>query len=116
MNRLLLSVFMIMGITICSRPCFSADNGRPYVVIHRQGDFGCHTFRIPGIARTKTGTLLAVYDIRYTSRRDLQAHIDIGLSRSTDGGQTWGSPRPIMDMGEFGGLPQDQNGCSDPTF
>jgi sialidase-1 len=54
--------------------------------------------------------------MRYTSRRDLQAHIDIGLSRSTDGGQTWESPRPIMDMGEFRGLPQDQNGCSDPNI
>ena len=116
MIRLAFNFFVIIGIAICSQPCFSADKDRPYVVIHRQGDFGCHTFRIPGIARTKTGTLLAVYDMRYTSRRDLQAHIDIGLSRSTDGGQTWESPRPIMDMGEFGGLPQDQNGCSDPNI
>ena len=116
MIRLAFNFFVIIGIAICSQPCFSADKDRPYVVIHRQGDFGCHTFRIPGIARTKTGTLLAVYDMRYTSRRDLQAHIDIGLSRSTDGGQTWESPRPIMDMGAFGGLPQDQNGCSDPNI
>ena len=46
--------------------------------------------------------------------RDLQEDIDIGLSRSTDGGQTWEPPRVIMDMGEYGGLPQEQNGCSDP--
>ncbi|MGE3777779.1 MAG: alpha/beta hydrolase fold domain-containing protein, partial [Pirellulaceae bacterium] len=46
--------------------------------------------------------------------RDLQEDIDIGLSRSTDGGRTWESPRVIMDMGPFGGLPQEQNGCSDP--
>merc|ERR1712147_44813 len=116
MNRLALNAFVLIGIAIWAQPCFSANNERPYVAIHRQGDFGCHTFRIPGIARTETGTLLAVYDMRYTSRRDLQAHIDIGLSRSTDGGQTWESPRPIMDMGEFGGLPQDQNGCSDPNI
>lgn len=89
---------------------------RPYVVIHHQGEHDCHTFRIPAIARTSDGTLLAVYDMRYNSRRDLQGHMDIGLSRSTDGGQTWETPRPIMDMGKFGGLPQDKNGCSDPNI
>lgn len=89
---------------------------RPFVIIHKQGDAQCHTFRIPGIARTLNGTLLAVYDMRYNSRRDLQGHMDIGLSRSTDGGKTWEPPRPIMDMGTYGGLGQDQNGCSDPNI
>ena len=42
--------------------------------------------------------------------------MDIGLSRSTDRGQTWETPRPIMDMGEFGGKPQKENGCSDPNI
>lgn len=93
-----------------------APASRPAVIIHRQGDDNCHTFRIPGIARTNKGTLLGVYDLRYNSRRDLQGHMDIGLSRSTDGGKTWSIPRPIMDMGEFGGLGQDQNGCSDPNI
>jgi len=82
--------------------------------IHRQGEFDCHTFRIPGINRAKNGDLLAVYDMRYNSRKDLQEDIDIGLSVSKDGGQTWTPPRPIMDMGEYGGKPQKENGCSDP--
>jgi sialidase-1 len=89
---------------------------RPFVVIHRQGDHGCHTFRIPAISITNQGTLLAVYDMRYLSRKDLQGHIDIGLSRSTDGGKTWEDPRPIMDMGTYEGLPEAQNGCSDPNI
>ena len=46
--------------------------------------------------------------------RDLQEDIDIGLSRSTDGGRSWEPVRVIMDMGEYNGLPQEQNGCSDP--
>ncbi len=46
--------------------------------------------------------------------RDLQEDIDTGLSRSTDGGRTWEPVRVIMDMGQYGGLPQEQNGCSDP--
>ncbi len=84
--------------------------------IHKRHQFDCHTFRIPGIAITPSGTLLAVYDMRYNSSRDLQEDIDIGLSRSTDGGQTWSQPTPIMDMGEFGGKPERENGCSDPNI
>ena len=84
--------------------------------IHRQGEMACHTTRIPAITRTKKGTLLGVYDLRYNSAKDLQEHIDIGLSRSTDGGQTWEKPRAIMDMGDFGGKPQKENGCSDPNI
>ncbi len=84
--------------------------------IHRQGEHGCHTFRIPGLARAGDGSLLAVYDMRYNSSKDLQEHIDIGLSRSTDGGRTWSAPRPIMDMGEYGGKPQGENGVSDPNI
>jgi sialidase-1 len=84
--------------------------------IHQRGQFACHTFRIPGIARANDGSLLAVYDMRYNSARDLQEHMDIGLSRSTDCGNTWSDPVTIMDMGEFGGKPQQENGCSDPNI
>lgn len=82
--------------------------------IHRQGEFDCHTFRIPAIGKANNGDLLALYDMRYNSAKDLQEHIDIGLSVSKDGGQTWTDPRPIMDMGEYGGKSQKENGCSDP--
>ena len=116
MIRLAFNFFVIIGIAICSQPCFSADKDRPYVVIHRQGDFGCHTFRIPGIARTKTGTLLAVYDMRYTSRRDLQAHIDIGLSRSTDGGQTWDLPDRLWTWERLEVCRRIRTGAQTQTF
>jgi sialidase-1 len=89
---------------------------RPAYPIHQRGQFSCHTFRIPAIARAKDGSLLAVYDMRYLSARDLQGHMDIGLSRSTDAGQTWSDPTPIMDMREHGGKPQAENGCSDPNI
>jgi sialidase-1 len=108
-----ISVSIVSVFLLCS-VAQAAD--RPVVIIHRQGEHDCHTFRIPAIARTNSGTLLAVYDMRYNSRRDLQGHMDIGLSRSTDGGQSWEPPRPIMDMGSFGGLAEDQNGCSDPNI
>ena len=82
--------------------------------LRKHYDDGVHTSRIPALAATPKGTLLCVYDMRRRKRRDLQEHIDIGLNRSTDGGQTWEPVRVIMDMGEYGGLPQEQNGCSDP--
>ncbi|MEC8240552.1 MAG: sialidase family protein, partial [Planctomycetota bacterium] len=117
--RLMMSLILAcgsLGLTLGVMPVNGFAEDRPFVVIHRQGENDCHTFRIPAITVTNQGTLLAVYDMRYRSRRDLQGHMDIGLSRSTDGGKTWEPPRPIMDMGTYGGLPEDQNGCSDPNI
>lgn len=84
------------------------------VALRRHKDDGVHTYRIPALAVTAQGTLLAVYDMRRRMGRDLQEDIDIGLSRSTNGGRSWEPARVIMDMGQYGGLPQEQNGCSDP--
>lgn len=84
------------------------------VALRRHQDDGVHTYRIPALGTSPKETLLCVYDMRRRMGRDLQEDIDIGLSRSTDGGQTWEPARVIMDMGEYGGLPQEQNGCSDP--
>ena len=84
------------------------------VALRKAFDEGVHTHRIPVLATTGAGTLLAAYDLRRLDSGDLQGDIDIGLSRSVDGGRRWEAPRVIMDMGEFGGLPQVQNGCSDP--
>ncbi len=84
------------------------------VALRKHQDDGVHTYRIPALTTSSKGTLLAVYDMRRREGRDLQEDIDIGLSRSTDGGQTWEPTRVIMDMDTYGGLPQEQNGCSDP--
>ena len=84
------------------------------IALRKHNDDGVHTYRIPALATTPKGTLLCVYDMRRRSSHDLQGDIDTGLSRSTDGGQTWEAPRVIMDMGTYGGLPEEQNGCSDP--
>ncbi len=84
------------------------------IALRRHWDDGVHTYRIPALATTPKGSLLCVYDMRRRAGRDLQEDIDIGLLRSTDGGRTWGAQRVIMDMGVYGGLPQEKNGCSDP--
>jgi sialidase-1 len=63
------------------------------------GDDKSKSYRIPGLARTHAGTLVAVYDIRYRHAGDLPADIDVGVSRSTDGGQNWEPMIVAMDMG-----------------
>ena len=80
------------------------------------GDDGVAAYRIPGLVTTKKGTLVATYDIRHNSSFDLQEDIDIGISRSTNGGRTWGPMIVAMDMGEWGGHPQAENGIGDPCI
>lgn len=69
------------------------------VSVRDGGDNGVHTYRIPGLATTNQGTLIGVYDIRHDGSRDLPGNIDVGMSRSTDGGRTWEPMMTIMDMG-----------------
>ena len=70
------------------------------VAVRRAGQDGVHTARIPGLATTNDGTLIAVYDLRRGKSGDLPGDVDVGMSRSTDGGRTWEPTRVIMDMGE----------------
>lgn len=76
---------------------------------------GVSVYRIPGIVKTDKGTLISVYDNRNKSHGDLQNDIDVGMSRSTDGGQTWEPMKVIMDMGTYGGLSHNANGIGDPS-
>lgn len=89
---------------------------RTGVAVRQHLDDNVHTFRIPGLTTTNNGTLLAVYDVRRESRRDLQGDMDIGVSRSIDGGNSWEPMRIALDMGEWGGLPQKFNGVSDANI
>lgn len=83
------------------------------VAVRQFGQDGVNTSRIPGIATSKNGTLLAVYDARYDTSRDLQGNIDIALNRSFDGGETWQPMQVVLDMKTWGGLPEKYNGVSD---
>jgi sialidase-1 len=74
------------------------------------GDAGRHTYRIPALAVTTRGTLLAFCEGRRGSSSDA-GDIDLVLRRSTDGGRTWselqvvwsdggntcGNPCPVVD-------------------
>ncbi|MEZ6074576.1 MAG: BNR-repeat neuraminidase N-terminal domain-containing protein [Pirellulaceae bacterium] len=90
-----------------------ASQQRLGVALRRAGQEGVHTYRIPGLATSCSGTLLSVYDVRRRSGRDLPSDVDVGLSRSTDGGQSWQPMQVIMDMGRD---PQWQyDGIGDPA-
>ena len=81
------------------------------IALRDSGDDGSKGYRIPGLATTNKGTLIGVYDVRYNGMGDLPGHIDVGMSRSSDKGQTWEPMQVIMDMGE----PHGQNGIGDPA-
>lgn len=89
---------------------------RTAVGVRKAGDDNVAAYRIPGIVTTDHGTLLATYDVRYNNSTDLQEHIDVGLSRSTDGGKTWEKMRIPLSFGNYGGLPAAQNGVGDPCI
>ncbi len=65
-------------------------------------------FRIPALAVTKAGTLLAAYDARPTMA-DVPSPIKLVLRRSTDGGATWGARTVVRaDTAPYG--------FGDPSF
>lgn len=100
--------------SVLPKPMIPYPEFRFATVLRAAGQDNCNTYRIPGIITTNNGTLIAVYDNRYNSSKDLQEDIDIGMSRSIDGGQTWEPMRVIIDMGEYGGRSEQLNGAGDP--
>lgn len=78
------------------------------------GDDDAAVYRIPGIATTNRGTLIAVYDVRWRSGGDLPGDIDVGMSRSLDGGRNWEPMQIILDMGDDPAHRHD--GVGDPAI
>jgi sialidase-1 len=81
----------------------------------QSGDLGIHTFRIPGITTDTSGVMHAVYDHRYTGSGDLPGNIDVGYSRSSDGGATWTTTQVIMDY-DAAAPGSSGNGVGDPCI
>ncbi|HRZ44029.1 MAG TPA: exo-alpha-sialidase [Candidatus Paceibacterota bacterium] len=84
-------------------------------VLRKRGDEGVHTYRIPGIATSARGTVIAVFDIRYDGGGDLPGNVDVGVLRSVDGGNTWGPMIKALDFDK--GVPGSSgNGVGDPAI
>ena len=60
------------------------------------GQKGHHTYRIPSLAITPTGTVLAFCEGRKLARSDT-GDIALLLKRSTDGGRTWSEQQVVWD-------------------
>lgn len=84
------------------------------VALRQRGDDGSHSYRIPGLARSNLGTLIAVYDIRREHCRDLPARIDVGINRSKDNGRSW-SPMEIAMTAAALGPGYAADGIGDPA-
>lgn len=81
------------------------DDGFGQIDVFVSGTKGYHTFRIPAIARTQSGDLLAFAEGRRAGRGD-SGDIDLVMRRSTDGGRTWGEMVVVWD--------DDANTCGNP--
>lgn len=55
-------------------------------------------YRIPAVAKSTNGVLVAVYDCRYVDGDDLPNEIDLVENWSCDGGVTWTKPRIAVDV------------------
>lgn len=86
-------------------------NLRIGTVVRGLGQDGVNTYRIPGIAVTNTGRLIAVFDVRHLSVWDLPGKIDVGICYSDDQGATWSPMKIIMHKDDEGGK---HNGIGDP--
>ncbi|MFP4621499.1 MAG: sialidase family protein, partial [Bacteroidales bacterium] len=78
----------------------SAPSGEPAgKPVFKSGTNGYHTYRIPSIAVTNKGSVLAFCEGRMYSRRD-HGNIDLLLKRSTDGGKTWSQQKIVYEEGD----------------
>ena len=76
---------------------FAPFAGLATKMLRRNGEDGVNTYRIPGLATSQKGTLLAVFDLRHDNGGDLPGNIDVGLTRSTDDGETWSATQRVLD-------------------
>ena len=84
--------------------------------VRDRGDDGVFLYRIPGLVRTHAGTLVACYGARWKKGKDVPNDVSVCVSRSSDGGRTWGPMQVVMDMGEWGGASRENNGVDDPCL
>jgi sialidase-1 len=95
--------------------CQAQEEGVLRTVVRRQGEDGVHTYRIPGLATTKKGTLIAVFDVRHKGAGDLPGDIDIGAMRSQDQGKTWQKMQLAIDF-DANEKGTRGNGVGDPAI
>ena len=89
-NRMSIASFTIEGNLI--------EPPQPPAPLFPSGQDGYHTYRIPALAVTGKGTVLAFCEGRKNSWGD-SGDIDLLVKRSTDNGKTWSKQQVIWDDG-----------------
>ena len=87
-----------LGVTMANEV---VNLARPEIIkteLFRSGHADYQSYRIPSLAITRQGTLLAAVAGRFDGHGDW-GNIDIMLRRSTDGGKTWDEQRVVADDG-----------------
>ena len=97
MKSLVMLVVGLVSLALAGCVQTKSFTGLQKTVLRKKGDDGVHTFRIPGIVTTKTGALVAVYDLRHKNAGDLPGDIDVAAQRSTDNGLTWSPMARVLD-------------------
>jgi sialidase-1 len=85
------TVFVAVYVTVGAEPSLQKTD------LFEAAKGGYALYRIPGLAVTERGTVLAYGEARRTGRSDWDG-IDILLRRSTDGGKSWSAPQKISDV------------------
>lgn len=108
-NAMIRSVMISLYFLSMVAAALSAQTGTAYhgKQIFINGRDGYHTYRIPSIAVTTKGTVLAVCEGRKNSSGD-SGDIDLLLKRSEDRGKTWSRQEIIWDDGD--------NTCGNPCM
>jgi sialidase-1 len=99
----------VLILSVCLAVPGAANPLFEQVDLFRQGDGFSHTYRIPAMAVTNRGVIVAVVDARRDSWRDLPGNIDLVMRRSKDLGKTWEPARVIQDFPEG-------HGAGDPSL
>jgi sialidase-1 len=73
------------------------------------GENNVHSYRIPSLIVTNSGSLVAVCDARVDKRNDPPNNVDLVMKKSSDGGRTWSKSKVIADF------PGD-DAASDPSM
>jgi len=93
---MMLKALAFVGFLVCNATAVAADITETDVFV--AGQEGYHTYRIPALIVTKSGTALAICEGRKTDRGD-HGDVDLVQKRSTDGGKTWGPLELIHEQG-----------------
>ncbi|REK11224.1 MAG: exo-alpha-sialidase [Planctomycetota bacterium] len=86
-----------LALTLASAGAVAAEPRLEKTELYTAGEEGYASYRIPALAVTAKGTLLALCEARKSGRGDW-GPIDIMLRRSTDGGRTWSSRQKVAEV------------------